>query len=117
MDNIDYNELEPGRELDAMVWMARNGQKPDVMKCRHVDGDVQPHAGYPSGHISPPNSSTDIEDALATLEEFTDVVLEKSGEYWSCWFRKLMISAERETLAHAICISVLKVKADEMSYR
>ena len=62
---MDIDKLEAGREFDALVWMMLNGQRGEmteggVFDCRYVDGDVQPHADYPTGHISPPHYSTDI---------------------------------------------------------
>ena len=70
--NID--EMEAGRGLDALVWMALNGKSIEdgTIRCRYVDGDVQPHAGYPVGHISPPHYSTDNAAALVALDELKD---------------------------------------------
>jgi len=66
--NID--EMEAGREMDALVWMALNGKSIEdgTIRCRYVDGDVQPHAGYPVGHISPPHYSTNDAAALEITE-------------------------------------------------
>ena len=36
--------------------------------CRFVDGDYQPHAGYPSGHISPLPYSTEMTAAMIAIE-------------------------------------------------
>ena len=66
---------EAGREMDALVWLALNGKTAEmidqgVRNCRYVDGDVQPHAGHPLGHISPPPYSTDIaaaQDVIKTV--------------------------------------------------
>ena len=55
---MNVGELKAGRELDALVWLALNDHPLDLMNCRYVDGDIQPHAGYPFGHISPAPSST-----------------------------------------------------------
>ncbi len=73
---MDIDNLEAGRETDALVWLALNskpGEMTDqgVFGCRYVDGDVQPHAGYPMGHISPPNYSTDIV-AACEMEEMIE---------------------------------------------
>ena len=57
---IDILTMPAGREMDALIWMALHNQEPNISMCRFVDGDYQPHAGYPIGHISPPNYSTDI---------------------------------------------------------
>jgi len=67
--NID--EMEAGRELDALVWMALNGKSIEdgTFGCRYVDGDVQPHAGYPMGHISPAPSSTGPTAMLLLIDE------------------------------------------------
>ena len=59
---MDVDRMEVGRELDALIWLALNGKtgemiNQDILGCRHIDGDIQPHAGYPVGHISPPNYS------------------------------------------------------------
>ena len=71
---MDIDKLEAGRETDALVWLALNGKAGEmidqnVLGCRYVDGDVQPHAGYPIGHISPPYYSIDIATALEAAEE------------------------------------------------
>ena len=71
---MDIDNLAEGRELDALVWMALNGQRgrmidQGVFGCRYVDGDVQPHAGYPNGHVSPPRYSTDIAAAWEVVEK------------------------------------------------
>ena len=65
--------MKPGRELDALVWLMLN-DKPldDLIMCRRVDGDVQPHAGYPVGHISPPQYSTNEADAWGVVDKIQD---------------------------------------------
>ena len=59
-------EALTGRERDAAVWLMLRPHCDEVslLLCRYVDGDVQPHAGYPVGHISPPHY-TDEEAAAA----------------------------------------------------
>ena len=61
------------RELDALIWLWLNDKPLDLLKCRYVDGDIQPPAGYPAGHISPPHYSRDI--AAAWL-------VDKPGWFW-----------------------------------
>ena len=65
---MKVDEMGAGREMDALVWLALNGKSIEngTFCCRYVDGDVQPHAGYPVGHISPPRYSTDIAAAWAS---------------------------------------------------
>jgi|GEM_PF-2388421 len=64
------DEMPAGREMDALVWLALEGRPiDDILTCRFVDGDIQPHAGYPVGHISPPHYSTDDALALTLLEQ------------------------------------------------
>ena len=62
--------MPAGREMDALVWMAMNNQKPDLSMCRYVDGDYQPNAGYPVGHIIPPPYSKEIYWAWNALSKF-----------------------------------------------
>ena len=66
---MDIDKMEAGRELDAAVWLALEGKPIDLLRCRYVDGDIQPHAGYPAGHISPPHYSTDIAAAWLVVEK------------------------------------------------
>jgi hypothetical protein len=61
-----------GREMDALMWLLLNDKPLDLTICRYVDGDVQPHAGYPVGHISPENYSTDIALALQVVEKMRE---------------------------------------------
>ncbi len=73
---MNADKMEVGRELDALVWLAFNGKAGEItnqgiLNCRYVDGDVQPHAGYPTGHISPPNYSTDV-IAACEMEEMIE---------------------------------------------
>lgn len=66
--------MPAGREMDALFWLVLNGKPPDLLlTCRHVDGDVQPHAGYPLGHISPPDYSTNLHLLIQTM---------KSLDFW-----------------------------------
>lgn len=67
-DEVTVEQL-PGRELDAMVWLALHDREPTVVGCRYVDGDVQPHAGYPTGYISPPEYSTEWDKTRLVIEE------------------------------------------------
>lgn len=55
--------MKPGHEMNALVWLAINEKPMNISECRHVDGDIQPFAGYPTGHISPMNYSGDIRAA------------------------------------------------------
>lgn len=72
--------LPPGRELDAMVWQALNGEEINLLACRHVDGDWQPYAGYPVGHISPPPYSTDIAAAWEMVERMKQLASERDTD-------------------------------------
>lgn len=76
MTRDDILKMPAGREMDALIWMALHEQNPDLTLCRFVDGDYQPNAGYPVGHISPPNYSTDI----AAAWEVVDCLKSKCGE-------------------------------------
>ncbi len=60
------------RELDALMWLLLNDKPLDLLKCRYVDGDVQPHGGYPAGHISPDLFSTDTSAAILVLEKMIE---------------------------------------------
>lgn len=82
------NEIA-GRELDALMWLLINDKPLDLLKCRYVDGDVQPHGGYPAGHISPDPFSTTWHAAglvVLKLEEIDpDAVIRISnGDSDSC---------------------------------
>lgn len=101
----DIMAMPAGREMDALVWMAINGQKPNILICRYVDGDYQPHAGYPVGHISPPHYSTDIAVAWEAMEKFKE-------RSWSIyWERGHWVVEEMhvtaETAPLAICRAAL----------
>jgi|GEM_PF-3919537 len=111
---IDYNDLEAGRELDAMVWQALNGQEVSTITCRYVDGDVQPHAGYPVGHVSPLHYSEDMNAALLGLNKFTDVELEKTGGDWSCLIYDSNYMIVRKSLPLAISIAILTTVDDTL---
>ncbi len=61
--------MQAGREMDALLWLALNGKPLDsLLTCRYVDGDVRPHAGYPIGHISPPDYSTNLLLLIETMK-------------------------------------------------
>jgi hypothetical protein len=120
---MSYDELEPGRELDALVWQALNGQEVNVLKCRYVGGDIQPHAGYPAGHISPPHYSTDIAAAWEVVEKMleaysgVEIYLENERCEVHCdgardeWDDLVYIRGD--TAPHAICIAALKAMEAE----
>ena len=100
------DEMPAGREMDALVWLALEGRPiDDILTCRFVDGDIQPHAGYPVGHISPPHYSTD--DALAlTLLEYDNDSVPLEGWNWD----NPEAFGIADTLPLAICRAVLKAK-------
>lgn len=102
--------MEAGRELDALMWMALHGQEPNILVCRHVDSDYQPHAGYPSGHISPPHYSTDIAAAWEVIEKFPGASMRHTGKFWFCdlWQDDYEYS-QAETAPLAICRAALLV--------
>ena len=77
---MDKNRLEPGRELDALVWQVLNGREPNIVMCRWIDGEYQPHAGYPVGHISPPHYSMDVAIAVEAIIDFLELVANLKGE-------------------------------------
>lgn len=119
--NID--KFEAGRELDALVWLALNGKKGEktsqgILGCRYVDGDIQPHAGYPIGHISPPNYSTSI---AAVLEDVPAMDAEMdlgyspdpAGLEWDCSFGLPRSPSEKncvyaDTASLAVSLAILK---------
>lgn len=70
MNTLKIEGMPAGREMDALVWLALHGKPANLFECRYVDGDVQPHADYPAGHISPPHYSTEVSDAWIALEYF-----------------------------------------------
>lgn len=83
---MDVDEMA-GRELDAAIWMILNDQKVQlceqgVFGCRYVDGDVQPHAGYPIGHISPPRYASDLVLAFNVVNAMMSVPY--SYEFYLC---------------------------------
>ena len=108
------------RELDALIWMLLNDKPLDLLKCRYMDGDVQPHAGYPIGHVSPDNYSTFIAAAWEVVEwmykthgfeghnEFL-LVCSDEDEAWYCEFPKpKWEDASANTPSLAICLAALK---------
>lgn len=113
---------KPGRELDALVWLVLHGRPTgELMSCRYVDGDVQPHAGYPLGHISPPAYSTDIQRAFSVLDKLHNQgfgiinVSNGDGDSYDCnlisnnpWKNQVSAHAMGETWAHAICLAVVR---------
>lgn len=118
------SELPPGRELDALVWQILNGREPNIVVCRYVDGDWQPHGGYPLGHVSPPHYSTDI----AAVQEVKQKMAEMGWD-WFCLIERpgqatVTISALNnpalpdvqgvaETAPHAICLVALRAVGTE----
>ncbi len=89
MTRDEILNMPAGREMDALVWMALHEQSPDLTLCRFVDGDYQPNAGYPVGHISPPNYSTDIAAAWEVKEKIgfpISLVESMLGGDFSCEF-------------------------------
>lgn len=112
--------MQPGRELDALVWLILNGRPAsDLLTCRYVDGDVQPHAGY--GHISPAPYSTNILAAWMVVEWLAErgIVSVSSGHRSSfdCDFYQpspdgrpefLPAHVNGTTAPHAICLAVLE---------
>ena len=85
--------MKPGRELDALVWLMLN-DKPldDLLRCRYVDGDVQPHAGYPAGHISPPPYSTNIKYAAEVALKYSVGLLPKNWAEVICKSALLLVT-------------------------
>ena len=94
-DKIERSSLEAGRKTDALVWLAIYRKEAgwdgkSALGCRYVDGDVQPYAGHPVGHISPPNYSTDMgatwEIVLHMLEHAYGFELYYDAFAWYCKF-------------------------------
>ena len=84
--------MKPGRELDALVWLLLNDRPlDDLPKCRHVDGDVQPHAGYPAGHISPPPYSTST-DYIFEIADKSELHVAKNWPEVICKAALLMVT-------------------------
>lgn len=118
--------MEAGRELDAVVWLAMNDRSIEhgTFGCRYVDGDVQPHAGYPVGHISPPRYSTDITAAWEIILKFRGRGFITVSEYHNgrvqCYFctgphSSVIVSAESAPLAicRALLLHVQAIKGAE----
>jgi len=85
--------LKPGRELDALVWLMLNDRPlDDLLQCRHVDGDVQPYAGYPAGHISPPPYSTNIFYAGEVAKKYAVGLLPRNWAEIICKSALLLIT-------------------------
>lgn len=68
MKREEIEKMPAGREMDALIWLLLNNKPLNIFECRHVDGDIQPNAGHPVGHISPPHYSTDIAAAWQVVE-------------------------------------------------
>lgn len=113
------------RELDALMWKMLNDKKVTLFDCRYVDGDVQPHAGYPIGHISPEPYSTDIAAAWKVLLKLeakspTVTIRVSNGDGDSCdvdilgdmssKLKSVHLSIEGglEQAPRAICLAALK---------
>jgi len=67
----EWNELN-SQKKNALMWLVLNGKTEGyenpfsaLLNCRYVDGKVQPHAGYPVGHIDPELYSLNINSAWA----------------------------------------------------
>jgi hypothetical protein len=122
---LDYDELEPGRELDILVAEAMGWK---LVETWYGDPIAEGWVGYwddtwPRWIEFPRNDddddddvapfwspSTDTATALDLLDNFTDVEIEKTGDNWSCLLYETMALVTRPTLAHAICISILKTR-------
>jgi hypothetical protein len=120
MTRDEILNMPAGREMDALVWMVINNQKPDLSMCRFVDGDYQPNAGYPAGHISPPRFSKsmvwawDVFEGLSNNSQESLVGYDKEyGWRVSLWWFKGKGGIHElefiggETPAHAICRAAL----------
>jgi hypothetical protein len=115
MTRDEILNMPAGRELDALVWMALHGQEPNILVCRHVDGDYQPHAGYPSGHISPPHYSTDIAAAWE-VDKVTEIaMLNKVHGTWEAYCftpsKERSLCGKDKSAPLAICRAALLVFA------
>lgn len=123
--DINVDVREPGRKIDALVWLVLNDRGPTLAGLRHVDGDWQPHAGYPVGHISPPHYSTDDGDAMEVFNWMSKrghaVLCNGDGDSFDCdWMPyttllrkskyvriRAMDGYDCESYAHAICAALL----------
>ncbi len=117
---MNYDEMEPGRELDALVAEAMgcnvvkeeyNGWPAVFCECEYEHGN-RPHASktsYVSGMLA--YYSTGPAPALEALDQFTDVIIEKSGENWTVQIAQGGFEpVTRQTLPYAISIAVCKAK-------
>lgn len=99
------SEHEPGRELDALIYMAINDVKGNLLTCRYVDGDWQIPSGTQGGHISPPNYSTDIGAAMLAfmwLAERGIVRLSNGdGDSYDCNFLPTAFPPDDLKIAHS----------------
>lgn len=113
MNKSEILDMSAGREIDALTWLMLHDKPLDLFTCRHVDGDIQPHSGYPSGHISPPNYSTDISDAWTVLLNFKEVYIEyKDEEYFVMIGDDFDASSENKSAPLAICRAALLAVMD-----
>jgi len=110
MTREDILNMQAGRETDALIWLSLNDKPLNILMCRHVDGDIQPHAGYPVGHISPPHYSTDIGAAWEVVEKMRKIKrpvdIYSSVNGWIANFDYMDI-ALGETAPLAICRAAL----------
>lgn len=116
MTRDEIETMESGRELDAIIWFIANNKTIDLSECRYVDGDIQPHAGYPVGHVSPEFYSTYLPAAFNAALNISNrgwsfEVEYDTQEYW-CTFHNikgvlLPVTARAYTAPLAICRAVL----------
>lgn len=123
MNKEKIENMKAGREMDALVWQALNDHTLNVLTCRHVDGDIQPNAGYPIGHISPPPYSTDISAAWLVVEKMHDSgwasSIENDIHQYNCDFSNVegihaMVRMYGYTAMLAICRAAIMAKLHEV---
>jgi hypothetical protein len=110
---INYDELKPGRDLDALVAKMKGWTDIDWHFDRTWPGE-QWMGGNPFGDQERyveevPHFSTDIAAALEGVEELDELYIEWSKKGWFVMIGEDFDTATRSsTLPHAICIARLK---------
>lgn len=118
MSDLAPEDLKPGRELDQRVVEALGWR--DFVKSRFNGellglnmGAERPRSGNISRHSPVPHYSTDIAVAMIFVNVWPgDVDQQRQNGQWRVTLFQPSVEWEAwgETLAHAICLTVLKAK-------
>lgn len=119
MNTDEINELEAGRELDALiaekifnrcVHVLTATPEPGIFKCRKCDaGGFYFVTDYEGRVVGVPRYSEDIRAALEIAEKLKAFSLSRHSDgSWHCWhWNKTHIGAVAETAPLAICRAAL----------